>query len=812
MKHSLLVFVGKHSKSTLIVILLITAFFLYHAAFLHLDADYNSLMNETGKGVSYQGGSGEYMDQQGSALVEIFIPETMVLDTTSLGSHLVASAEVEPPMPEDNLAYSTSYLVMVESPALFEAETLNRITTVMQKLTDTGYLSKSFSVLDFVTFEKKGSRLVTVPFGSSSMQNKWTEEQAQLLKQRIENDPLVKNYLVSENLDAMLFSFESFALTHQMEAELSNLLDELREADITVSINGGAIITNRLMHYLGRDLSILLSLCFIAILTIYYLSFKAKRSVLLPFSMSLIGIIWTFGTMHLLGYSLTIINIVTPCMVLNLGSSYAIHVIGEYYADYAKGLNPIQSTQKILRTIVFACITTVIGFMSLLFSKTPALREFGIAVGIGVSYCAVLASTYLPAMLSLVVPPKQEQIKTYKKGYLAQLVISIDRSVKHAWPLLVVVFLLVIIGYFATRDYIPVNTNYMSYLPKKEPLGETSRRFAQKMGGDTPFLITVEAPEGESQFFLKSGNLQDVYAFEQAVQQSSDDVRHIISFASYVAFANSVYSQEEGIPESDGLLNLLSRMVILMSRQGQEDMGTIMNPEGTKLTIILQNYDAKEQALGTIGSAKRIEDTVISLLPLLPNGTIVTLDGEPHRSLHFSEALLSDQMKSTYASVLLVFLVVLFAFKSVSLALYALIPIISGVMANYIFMYFFQIPFDMITVSFGSIAVGAGIDDAIHFLIRYKNKLGIDDRTVESLLSETIRETGRPIILTTLSIVGGMLMFLFASYTPVRYFGSLMSMALLNCMLSTLLIMPSVIRLVTFFQRKIGMQTNTQRR
>ncbi|MDT3358141.1 MAG: MMPL family transporter [Spirochaetota bacterium] len=812
MKHSLLVFVGKHSKSTLIVILLITAFFLYHAAFLHLDADYNSLMNETGKGVSYRGGSGEYIGQQGSALVEIFIPETMVLDTTALGSHLVASAEVEPPMPEDNLAYSTSYLVMVESPALFEAETLNRITTVMQKLTDTGYLSKSFSVLDFVTFEKKGSRLVTVPFGSSSMQNKWTEEQAQLLKQRIENDPLVKNYLVSENLDAMLFSFESFALTHQMEAELSNLLDELREADITVSINGGAIITNRLMHYLGRDLSILLSLCFIAILTIYYLSFKAKRSVLLPFSMSLIGIIWTFGTMHLLGYSLTIINIVTPCMVLNLGSSYAIHVIGEYYADYAKGLNPIQSTQKILRTIVFACITTVIGFMSLLFSKTPALREFGIAVGIGVSYCAVLASTYLPAMLSLVVPPKQEQIKTYKKGYLAQLVISIDRSVKHAWPLLVVVFLLVIIGYFATRDYIPVNTNYMSYLPKKEPLGETSRRFAQKMGGDTPFLITVEAPEGESQFFLKSGNLQDVYAFEQAVQQSSDDVRHIISFASYVAFANSVYSQEEGIPESDGLLNLLSRMVILMSRQGQEDMGTIMNPEGTKLTIILQNYDAKEQALGTIGSAKRIEDTVISLLPLLPNGTIVTLDGEPHRSLHFSEALLSDQMKSTYASVLLVFLVVLFAFKSVSLALYALIPIISGVMANYIFMYFFQIPFDMITVSFGSIAVGAGIDDAIHFLIRYKNKLGIDDRTVESLLSETIRETGRPIILTTLSIVGGMLMFLFASYTPVRYFGSLMSMALLNCMLSTLLIMPSVIRLVTFFQRKIGMQTNTQRR
>jgi predicted RND superfamily exporter protein len=811
MKHSLLAFVGKHSKLTLVVILLITAFFLYHASFLHLDADYNSLMNETGKGVTYRGGSDEYAPQQSSAIVEELIPETMVLETTALGSQLVASTEVQAPSNEDTLASSTSYLVMAESPALFEADTLNRITTVMQKLSDTGYLSQSFSVLDFATFEKRGSRLVSVPFGSNSPEHVWTEEQAELLKQRIENDPLVKNYLVSEDMDAMLFSFDSFALTHEMEDELSTILDELRESDIKVSINGTAILTNRLMYYLGRDLSILLSLCFVTILTIYYLSFKAKRSVLLPFSMSVIGIIWTFGTMRLLGYSLTIVNIVTPCMVLNLGSSYAIHVIGEYYANYPKGMTPIQSTQNILRTIVFACMTTVIGFMSLLFSKTPALREFGIAVGIGVGYCAVLASTYLPALLSLVVPPKQEQLKTYKKGYLAQSVVSIDRLVKRAWPLFVVLFILVIGGYMVTRDHIPVNTNYMSYLPKKDPLGQASRRFAQKMGGDTPYLITVEAPQGESQFFLKSENLQDVYAFEQAVLQSSDDVRHILSFASYVAFANSVYSQEEGIPESDGLLNLLSRMVILMSRQGQEDMGAIMNPEGTKLTIILQNYDAQEQALGTIGSAKRIEDTVISLLPLLPDGTTVTLGGEPHRSLHFSETLLSDQTKSTYASVLLVFLVVLFALKSVSLAFYSLIPIVSGVMANYIFMYFFQIPFDMITVSFGSIAVGAGIDDAIHFLIRYKNKLGIDNRSVEMLLSETLQETGRPIILTTISIVGGMIMFLFASYTPVRYFGSLMSMALVNCMLSTLFIMPSLIRLVTNLQRKFGLKTAAER-
>ncbi len=602
----------------------------------------------------------------------------------------------------------------------------------------------------------------------------------------------------------MLFSFDSMALTPEQENELSALLDPLRDEGMGVHINGGAVITNLLIKYLSRDLSILLSLCFIAILIVYYLSFRAKRSVLLPFSMSVIGIIWTFGTMRLLGYSLTIVNIVTPCMVLNLGSSYAIHVIGEYYTDYAKGMNSIESTKRILRTIFFACLTTVIGFLSLLFSQTPALREFGIAVGIGVTYCAILASTYLPAQLSLVVPPKKAQIRTYKKGYLAQLVVIIDNLVKRKYVLFVLLWLVVIAGYGLTKDHISVNTNYMSYLPKKDTFAQSSRYFAQKMGGDTPYTITIDAPEGADQFFLQSENLSQVYAFEEAIRSELPDVRQILSFASYVSFANQVYSGEEGIPSSRGLLNLINRMIILMSNQNDENLGAILNPEGTKLTIFLQNYDSVDKDLMTISSSTRIEEGVKRLLPLLPDGTQVTLGGEPHKVIHFSSTLLSDQRKSTYASYILVFLVVLVAFKSLSLAFYSLIPILTGVMANYVFMYFFNIPFDMITVSFAAVAVGAGIDDAIHFLIRYKNKLAEGKLSVETMLSETIKETGRPIILTTLSIVAGMLMFLFASYTPVRYFGSLMSIALLNCMLATLVVMPSVITLTTRFKRRFA--------
>lgn len=799
MKHSLLTFVGKHAKLTLVIIFAITAFFLYHATFLTLDADYTTLMADVKPPSTYEGG----VDKSAHApllTTDTEIPDTMSLTTRSLGSYLVADSEGATP-PEEN-PFTSSYLVMVESPTLYSGATLSLIEETMHALPETGFVGEPFSVLDFVTLEKRGSRLVSVPFSTPRERFQWSDEDALLLKERMENDPIIKGYLVSEDLSNILFSFQSLPLTQEMEDELSACLDVLRENGVTVYINGIAALTNRLMFYLGRDLSILLSLCFVAILTIYYLSFRAKRSVLLPLSMSAIGIIWTFGTMRLLGYTLNIVNIVTPCMVLNLGSSYAIHIIGEYYTDYPKGLNAVQSTRKILRTIVFACITTVIGFGSLLFSQTPALREFGISVGIGIIYCAILAATYLVALLTLVVPPKREQITTYKTGYLARAVNGIEHLVLKYWKIFCALFLLIIAGYALTKDHIPINTNYMSYMPKRDPFSQSSQHFSRQMGGETPYILTIEAPEGEAQFFLQSENLTQVNAYESAIAAQCPDVTRILSFASYVSFANQVYSDQAGIPETSGLLNLLSRMIMLISRQSQQDIGDIINADGSALTIYLQNYDSEEQTLSSIGSAKRIEATVLSLLPLLPAGTTVTLSGEPHVSLYFSDTLMADQARSTWISYILVFLAVFIAFRSLSLALYSIIPVLCGVMANYVFMYLLNIPFDMITVIFSAVAVGAGVDYAIHFLIRYKNKVGLDGRSVQELLGETIRETGRPIILTSLAIVGGMLMLLFASYTPVRYFGTLMSLALLDCMLATLFIMPSMIILVTTLSQR----------
>ena len=156
-------------------------------------------------------------------------------------------------------------------------------------------------------------------------------------------------------------------------------------------------------------------------------------------------------------------------------------------------------------------------------------------------------------------------------------------------------------------------------------------------------------------------------------------------------------------------------------------------------------------------------------------------------------AIAGEPPLSTLLSYAIVFLLGLITFRSLRSSLLIIIPVMGGIMINYIFMYLLDIPFDIVTVCFSSAVIGTGCDYAIHYMLRLrKNMLKYNELMMRPLIEKTLVETGRPIFLSTASIVAGMMMLTFASYTPIRYFGMLMSISLVGCMVSTLIFMPPV--------------------
>lgn len=814
-------FFGRHAIIVILIILAITGYFGYQMLSLQLDANYASFMPWGNGTDTYKGGvSGQTPAEDTVTLKEIETSKDVQIKLKEAISKQIPKDEIEKLEKKDtskveyvsqvdpndeNGTYWSNIIIMVEGDDLFTADNLNLLDMTVEKLTSRPDIGLSTSVYDFITLEKRGSRLATIPMNPNNDSDGWTEEEARIFAEHIENDPIIKYYLVGGSGNSMIFDFRSKDFSNETYNEVLEILQPLKDRGINVYTNGNSVINLKVMNYLQRDLITLVSLCFVMILVVFFFCFRSKRSVLIPMSLSLIGLVWTFGTMAMMGIKLTILNIVTPCMVLTLGSAYSIHVLSEYYAAYSKNpdINPSQAVSKIFRTILFACLTTVCGFLCLAISKTNGLAEFGIAVSIGIGYCAILSCVYLPAILSLVKKPKVKQLKSYESGFMAKLVKKLSILIPANWKKLIISFIILTLLFLMVKDRISVDANYMSYFPKSDPFGAESRRLAEEMGGTTPFEIKIKADNKEKNFFLESENLQKVYAFEMALLDSPDTLQ-IISFPQYISFANRTISGEEGIPDNKGLMNMLSRQVIAMQKQTGISLSNIINEDATEISLIVQNWDALDRDLQTVSSSKRMYALIMDSIELLPEGTTITIGGYPVVSMKFSNALLSDQNKSTVLSILVVFILCFISFKSLTKGLLVLVPVLSGVMINYVFMFIAGIPFDMITVSFTSIAIGCGVDDAIHFILRLKHKLKTEKQLeYREIISHTIIETGRPIILTTVSIVAGMLMLSFASYTPIRYFGLLMSISLMGCMASTLIFLPPFIILFDEIKMKI---------
>lgn len=803
-------YIRKHSIVVIVIICILTVFFAYETMQIQINASYVSLIPPQQEPITYIVASGtvQQMDSPPTPFTSRSATEGETL-TSSPAQDKIESGDINTMVQETDtqikqpsatdsastaeIYYESNYVVMIESDDLFRPELLTAIDIAIQNMSTESGIGDCFSIFNFITIDKRGTRLSPIALNPHTGTSAWTQAEAELFKQRVENDDIIQNVLISGDQTAILLEFEATAVSDATLASYREYFRPLEEFGATIIVNGGLVINERVNYYLSRDMVLLLSLCFIVILLSYYLSFRSKRSMLIPFSLSVIGIIWTVGTMSLLGYAMTIINIVTPCIVLTLGSSYSIHMLNEYYSSFNSHSGP-EGTNRIFKTIFLACITTISGFLSLLISEMPAIREFGISVSIGIAYCAILSFTYLPAVLARTVQPKQKQLNIFSTGLLSKIVCSVGKSVTIHWKAILVIFLAVFAGFCYAQPRINVDANYMSYFPKSDPFGQESRHFANKLYGTDPYYVTITAPEGEKNFFQNPDNLKKVFLFEETIQRESDDIVHTISFPSYISFMNRVYNGDNSIPDSPAMMNLLSRLMVLLKQQMPDSiLDMLINPEGTKLTIMIQQYDSSSKDLGTVSSFARIEETLKRNLSLLPNDTTIEITGNPTTNLRFSNTLLGDQTKTTVLSIILVFIIATIAFKSIAYGAYTLVPVLSGSMICYIFMFVLQIPFDVVTVSCITIAIGAGVDDAIHFIFRFKQQKQIDEkRTVTEILQRTIQETGRPIILTTISIVAGMLVLVFASYTPIRYFGILMSVILAGCMISTLTILPAM--------------------
>jgi len=155
------------------------------------------------------------------------------------------------------------------------------------------------------------------------------------------------------------------------------------------------------------------------------------------------------------------------------------------------------------------------------------------------------------------------------------------------------------------------------------------------------------------------------------------------------------------------------------------------------------------------------------------------------------EELTPTQTESLMATLVIVILLLALIFRSPLGGVLAVVPITITILVNFAVMGYTGIGLDSFTAMIASIAIGLGIDYAIHFLSRFRDELKVDGDEVAAL-QRTLGTTGISILINTLSVGLGFSVLLAAGGQHIRRFGGLTALTMIVSAIFTLMLLPSL--------------------
>ena len=758
----------RHSPVVIVLTFLITIFLGFHATKIEMNPDSNSLVPDRSKRI-------------------IRLKKTLGVESEQVNYLFLA----------------------IESDNLYSMDVLQTYSETIAKIEAFPEIQHALTPFNFVYFDNRGKKVIPTKMVShgTAPQN---EEELNLFKSRCLNNPLAESTVVAAEGSMLIsifttnYSDDPNVFQQRFDAAIAPLRDKAQ-----VSSSGEILLGSRISYYLEKDFSILLTLAVLTMLAIFFLSFQSKRSLFLPVLVISIGAIWTVGCMSLLHYKLTVISVIVPSLILTIGSSYTIHILNEYFRNASDSSDKqaclADSVSHVIKIVVVAALTTIICFLSLLTTSMSPLREFGLSIALGIFFCALLALFFLPAVFNLMPLPKSHHKKRIKNGLLTKTVTNLGTTAasnpRKTLAFFALLFLITIIVY----PHILRQTDYLTYFPDDDPIIIGTKKMISNIGGTQGINITLSAPQDETNYFLDPQVLASVDELESELT-GFPEINSLLSFNTILKTMNQAVSGKYAVPEKRGLILLLNRYFRMISADmfSLESNSSVMSEKGNRLTLYMKISNPKSANYLTEDEIRNLHSRLIKLTGKHIEPSInVELWGNAQLQIESATAIQHDQLLSTLLSIILGCVTSYFFFKSIKFSFFVLIPLMSGIFFYYIIMFVFGIPLDMTTILVTNVTVGVGLDDAIHFLLQYKNRRQFEGYS-DAILS-TLKITGRPIVLTTLSLVAGLLVLCFASFTPIVYFGLLIAGSLFSTMLGTVFFLPAVLSI----QERIQALRNT---
>jgi predicted RND superfamily exporter protein len=101
-----------------------------------------------------------------------------------------------------------------------------------------------------------------------------------------------------------------------------------------------------------------------------------------------------------------------------------------------------------------------------------------------------------------------------------------------------------------------------------------------------------------------------------------------------------------------------------------------------------------------------------------------------------------------------------------------------------------NVPLDMMTITIASITIGIAVDNAIHYIYRFREELPRHGWDYVRTMHYCHANIGRAVFYTAIIIVVGFSILVLSNFIPTIYFGLLTALAMVAALLGALTLLP----------------------
>lgn len=635
-----------------------------------------------------------------------------------------------------------------------------------------------------------------------------TEEKLLELKENVRKNEMVFGRLVSENEQVAVIIAEigDDVFTPRFYDKILAMAKQSESENIKIYVAGRPIVEGEMALLGPADMKKMVPIVILVILVVLFLTLRSVKGTLITLGVVFFSTIWTFGFMATVGVPIYAVSTMIPVMLIAIGVADGIHLYSHLhtFVDHHPAASKIEVTEDMLKhlwkPVVMTSVTTAVGFISLLTSEVYPVKYFGIFTAFGVLMAMIFSLVFLPAGIMIFGLPKAKHLKKEddKGGHShSKLANAFAASViKHKYISIIATALIIVFSTIGIQK-MWINSSFLDKFEKDSDIVQTDRFINENFGGTSSLNLILDAGETNG-VFKEPEVLKLVDKMQKDVDDQLQVVGNTFSLTDYVNRMNKVMNADKEefntIPDSK---EMVAQYLLLYEMSGDpENLNKVVdyNYEKLNVTFQLKKDDSKSinAALAIIQSYEsRFKDLGISL----------NYAGSGYKGLVFTDLILEGQIKSLILSLLIIIILLSLMFKNIKIGLISAVPIFLTAAISFGIMGFLNIPLSTTTALLSSIAIGIGIDYAVHFLEQYRTNAAKYDSKIK-VAQLTMAHSGKAIIFNAIVVIAGFLVLLFSVFPPNRELGALVSLNMFTSFVGTLSIMLVLLYMSNIYFKK----------